>query len=324
MADVIFDYSYATNNAAPPGNQQIRLNQTASTAATAVYVDDQDSTGATVRTQLLATAPGSQLTVVSGNNAAVFATYILSAATGRTGYVEFTVAYLQGSGTIQNGSCTLELTAAATGTHEVISFVNFRPPPRYDNLPFTNLVIEESVDGLVPWTQIDTFPLTPVDADPTHPQLRSFTTEKGTALNYWYRITFRDATGDESPPTIPIQNTGPTAVTPVVTAYAPVDELFRVLKIRAPSVAQTTAGQRVLDTAALEIDSELGLTAPYADPPALVVEVNLERAVEHWSQQESPFGIIGLGEATQIYTARDSWDRHALKLAPLKMSWGCA
>jgi hypothetical protein len=53
--------------------------------------------------------------------------------------------------------------------------------------------------------------------------------------------------------------------------------------------------------------------------------VNLERAVEHWRQQESPFGLIGLGaELPAERTARDSWERHAHKLAPLKGQWGLA
>jgi hypothetical protein len=111
-------------------------------------------------------------------------------------------------------------------------------------------------------------------------------------------------------------------------AYAEVEELARVLRLRAPTDAQGTAMARVLDAAAYEIDSEvfgsadlgsLGYGTPY---PALVVEVNLERAVEHWQQQESPFGIIGLGDAVPVATARDSWDRHAMKLAPLKQTWG--
>jgi hypothetical protein len=57
---------------------------------------------------------------------------------------------------------------------------------------------------------------------------------------------------------------------------------------------------------------------------ALVTEVNLERAVEHWQQQESPFGVIGLGESVPTVTAKDTWDRHANKLAPLKRTWGLA
>jgi len=105
--------------------------------------------------------------------------------------------------------------------------------------------------------------------------------------------------------------------------------------------------QRVLDTATAEINSEIGTawasadlasfpfagtydpTGAYIDVPdplatALITEVNLERAVEHWQQAESPFGVIGLGDSVPTVTAKDTWDRHAYKLAPLKRSWGIA
>lgn len=113
-------------------------------------------------------------------------------------------------------------------------------------------------------------------------------------------------------------------------AYAGTADLARVLRLRQPSEAQGTALVRVLDAAAYEIDSEVFGTADigsvqYGTPyPALAVEVNLERAVEHWQQQESPFGVIGIGDAVPVMSARDSWDRHAHKLAPLKQSWGLA
>ena len=111
-------------------------------------------------------------------------------------------------------------------------------------------------------------------------------------------------------------------------AYAAVVELQSLLRLDSPTAQQTTAMTRVLDAAAEEIDWELGYTqtqpAP-VPPPPLVVEVNLERAVEHWKQSYSPFGIIGIGaETTPIVAARDSWYRHARKLAPLKTQWGVA
>ena len=87
---------------------------------------------------------------------------------------------------------------------------------------------------------------------------------------------------------------------------------------------------RVLKAAADEIDAEIGpedidlATTPYSNPPAIVREVNLERAVEHWRQEQSPFGIVGIGDGVPTYTARDTWDRHAHKLAILKGSWGLA
>ena len=94
--------------------------------------------------------------------------------------------------------------------------------------------------------------------------------------------------------------------------------------------------ERVLDVAAGEIDSEIGFTldddgeqeSPLAGwQIALATEVNLERAVEHWQQQEAAFGLMGLGSefgGGVERIARDSWDRHAHKLAPLKQSFGIA
>lgn len=205
----------------------------------------------------------------------------------------------------------------------VVSFVDYRPPVRFDGNPWTNVRIEEAATWDGSYAALETLALDPVDVDPTEPALRSFTTQLGTALDYWYRIAFVDADGDESQVTVPVQNRA-TALTPSVRAYATTAELSRILRLRQPTEAQLTAMQRVLDAAALEIDREIGLSEPYEQAPALVAEVNLERAVEHWQQQESPFGVIGLGEAMPTITAKDSWDRHAAKLAPLKISWGIA
>lgn len=111
-------------------------------------------------------------------------------------------------------------------------------------------------------------------------------------------------------------------------AYAEVDELQMLLRIDTPTALQSAAMQRVLDAAAAEIDWELGYTStdPSPDPPSpLVVEVCLERAVEHWRQSYSPFGVIGIGSDTEpVVTARNSWYRHHLKLAPLRTTQGVA
>ena len=110
--------------------------------------------------------------------------------------------------------------------------------------------------------------------------------------------------------------------------YATVAQLQDLLKIPTPTANQTEAMTRVLEAAASEIDWELGYTAlspAPTPPPDLVVEVNLERAVEHWRQSSSPFGVIGVGaESEPIVTARNSWYRHHLKLAPLKQHQGVA
>jgi hypothetical protein len=111
-------------------------------------------------------------------------------------------------------------------------------------------------------------------------------------------------------------------------AYADVAELQMLLRIDSPTTLQSEAMQRALDAAAEEIDWELGYTADSpapVPPPPLVVSVNLDRAVEHWRQSYSPFGVIGIGSETEpVVTARNSWYRHHLKLAPLRTSQGVA
>jgi hypothetical protein len=113
----------------------------------------------------------------------------------------------------------------------------------------------------------------------------------------------------------------------VLPPYTTTDELARVLEMRSPSAAQVADMQRMIDAAGLEIVSECGTaygTAAPAGTLALLAEVNLERAVEHWQQSKAPFGVVGFGDSIPVMVARDTWDRHAHKLAPLKTSWGLA
>jgi hypothetical protein len=205
----------------------------------------------------------------------------------------------------------------------VVSLEDYRPSPRYDSLPWTQARIEEGTASVGPWVALETITLTPVDSDPSNPAYRNFTTQLGTAPDLWYRVVFLDATGDLGLPTFPVQNSSVTR--PI---YATVTELARLLRVNEPQ--RHPSLRRVLESAAYEIDSEIGTadingdSTPYFNPPALVSEVNLERAVEHWKQGQSPYGVVGFGDDGAMYIARDTWDRHALKLAPLKGSWGLA
>lgn len=111
--------------------------------------------------------------------------------------------------------------------------------------------------------------------------------------------------------------------------YADVTELARILKIRNPSPEQEVAMERVLTAAAIEINHEIDLaedTVLTAEQTSLAAEVNLERAVEHWRQQELPFGLVGIGVEVgpSGFAAKDTWERHAIKLRALKDQWGIA
>lgn len=205
----------------------------------------------------------------------------------------------------------------------VVSLEDFRPSPRYDALAWTQARIEEGTASVGPWTVLETQNLSPVDSDPANPAYRNFTTQLGTGADLWYRIVFLDASGDTGLPTFPIQNVADDR--PV---YASATELAQLLRVQESQ--RHAALVRVLKAASDEIDHEVGTaditgaTTPYSNPPAVVREVCLERAVEHWKQMQAPFGIVGLGDDAATYTARDSWDRHAHKLAVLKGSWGLA
>jgi hypothetical protein len=128
----------------------------------------------------------------------------------------------------------------------VVSFKDFAPTPRYDAVPWHHLQIEESATKDGPWTLIDTIVLSPVDADPSHPQARNFTTENAVLSQGWYRVTFFDATGDSQQPTSPIFS-GP-------------EEDAAYL----PSVAQVGARERArtIDRSGVELGTFTGNTKP--------------------------------------------------------------
>lgn len=211
----------------------------------------------------------------------------------------------------------------------VISFEGVEPVARYDALAWTHARIEESATATGTYAAIETIDLSTLsgglDADPSDPAVRNFTTEEGTADELWYRIIFVDANGDESVATDPIQNISSGAV------YATVDELARILKLNrsgGPTPDQQIALARVLAAAAQEINDEIDLAADTVlsgGKLAICAEVNLERAAELWAEQEIKFGIVGIGsEFGATHVARNTWERYAFKLANVKDQWGIA
>jgi hypothetical protein len=81
----------------------------------------------------------------------------------------------------------------------VVTFEGFRPSPRYDSLPWTHVTIDESLLRPGPYLPIDDIPLSPLDADPTNPSARSFTSDSAQFPSGWYRVTFLDAAGKQQP-----------------------------------------------------------------------------------------------------------------------------
>lgn len=203
----------------------------------------------------------------------------------------------------------------------VVSFPNYLPPPRYDDLPWTQARLEQSATEGGAYTETETFELDPVDSDPAAPDSRSFTTVLGTA-DLWYRIVWVDEDAIESSPTASGQNTTGTVsagLTPPVTAA----ELATIIQVNAASNAD--ALDRVLQAAYGNIVSETGRNDFSGWQLDLAEQVTLAIAEELWRQMKAPWGLIGLDSeigATRI--ARDTFERHAHALAPLKRTWGIA
>ena len=84
----------------------------------------------------------------------------------------------------------------------VVYLTGVKPGAR-DDQPWTGARVEESADiapeeGPVVWTDIQTFVLSPVDADPEDPQARNFTVTEATLEDGgWYRVVFTDADDNE-------------------------------------------------------------------------------------------------------------------------------
>lgn len=90
---------------------------------------------------------------------------------------------------------------------QVITFVDYRPPQRFDAVPWTTARVQEAATAAGPWTTIDDIALSPVDADPSDPAARSVTTSLASDTpDLWYRIIFVDGASATSQPTDPIQN----------------------------------------------------------------------------------------------------------------------
>lgn len=87
-----------------------------------------------------------------------------------------------------------------------ITVASIRPAARNapDQLPWASVKVEEGATSVGPWSTIDTQSLTPLDEDPTLPQLRTVTTDNATLEAGWYRFTFADADSDQGPPTSPV------------------------------------------------------------------------------------------------------------------------
>jgi hypothetical protein len=126
----------------------------------------------------------------------------------------------------------------------VVTFRDYVPIPRYDNKPFTHVLVYEAATRDGPWTEIADLPLIPVDADPRNPQSRNLTVETATLDEGWYYLLFKDVDNDQQLPTEPVHNR-PTDTLP----YMPlVSDVGALLNSRTKDKNGNYAGTFTADT----------------------------------------------------------------------------
>ena len=109
-------------------------------------------------------------------------------------------------------------------------------------------------------------------------------------------------------------------------AYATKTQLAAVLPGITAGGSRDTDLDRVLNMATLEIDRELDYEETQTfdtDETALLTHVCLERAADLWHMEQVQSGLL-LGGESPLLAPRNSWDRYAHMLAPLKSRWGVA
>lgn len=138
---------------------------------------------------------------------------------------------------------------------QVISFEDYVPSARYDDVAWTAAEIYEATAFGGPWSLIDTIALAPVDDDPSRPQSRSFTTSEATdTAGLWYRAVFIDGAGGSSLPTDPVQNAPEFDAT---TLYLTPEELKASLDLTSTTVGEEDI-KRAIPAACRAIDAITG------------------------------------------------------------------
>jgi hypothetical protein len=134
----------------------------------------------------------------------------------------------------------------------VVTFTGYTPIARFDDLPWTDVEVQEAAASSGSWSTIDTLALDPVDADPTTPASRDFTTENGTGADKWYRVIFVDGNGDTSEPTSAVRN----VATPG-DSYITAEALKRTLTLNGTTFANDDVDEAIV-AASRAVDDACG------------------------------------------------------------------
>lgn len=108
-------------------------------------------------------------------------------------------------------------------------------------------------------------------------------------------------------------------------AYATPDQLAEALRDKRLVTTAPELLARCLGAAAEEIDADLDRIDPLPDPPpAMVIGVNVNRAVEWFKAADAFNGGIGTEQTGVLPAPESGFNRYSLTLRPLKQRWGVA
>lgn len=168
----------------------------------------------------------------------------------------------------------------------VVTLLDFIPGERRDGRPWTGARMEEGADRDGAFTEIEAYVFgadgqPAADADPVHPQARSFTSTNAQLLSGWYRIVFTDAADHEEP-------VGPIFVPSATQAYTSVLAVRRVLSpdgsqdptLGTAASLSDTELEEAIEEAAAEINSRVAAryTLPFNEIPPLIEKLNRDIA----------------------------------------------
>lgn len=168
----------------------------------------------------------------------------------------------------------------------VVSLEGFSPSRRFDSIPWTGAIVQESPASTGPWTDLHTFNFSDPDVDPADPKERDFTVI-GTINQGWYRVIFFDSGSHQLQPTTPVQNT--------LTFQASNEQVARLIMSRTRDTFGNVLGtftdntlptadevERIIGDATLSLSKQIGDTIPDAllDDASRVVAILAAMQIE--------------------------------------------
>lgn len=108
--------------------------------------------------------------------------------------------------------------------------------------------------------------------------------------------------------------------------YATADQLAEALRLQVTAKNAATL-EACIDAASTEIDQFLDRPAASPlpiPPPALIVRVCVNRAVEWWKAADAAFGALGFDGTGVLSAPRDGFARHGRDLIAFKSRFGVA